>query len=146
MNTRFQDLAYEQLDDGTIRLEQIGYAGETALIDLHPVQLRHVAESFGLVAPTYPADELSKTLAWQLCDIHRELADECHRSHWLGLTFAKLDGYCASIPEAIHPGDVWSDEQPERTAGASKPTAATVSPKTQPTAIADVGTQLGLAV
>jgi hypothetical protein len=42
---QFYDLSFEQLDDGTIRLEQKDYCGgEAYIIDLHPCQLRHIAE------------------------------------------------------------------------------------------------------
>jgi hypothetical protein len=48
---QFYDLSFEQLDDGTIRLEQKDYCGETYLIDLHPSQIRHIAERSGLLTP-----------------------------------------------------------------------------------------------
>lgn len=109
---KFYDLTFSRQPDGSIRLTQSD-CGEDCIIDLHPAQLRHVAESFALVAPTYPADELSKRLARQLCTIQRELADECHRSHWLEMTFAKLDAYCSSLPDEIFPHDLWDDGAPD---------------------------------
>ncbi len=48
---QFHDLSFEQLDDGTIRLEQKDYCGESYIIDLHPSQLRHIAERAGLQSP-----------------------------------------------------------------------------------------------
>ena len=45
------DLKTEQLEDGTIRLSQMDYAGEDYVIDLHPAQMRLVAEQCGI----YPA-------------------------------------------------------------------------------------------
>jgi hypothetical protein len=48
---QFYDLSFEQLDDGTIRLEQKDYCGESYIIDLHPAQLRHIAERVGLLLP-----------------------------------------------------------------------------------------------
>lgn len=42
---RFHDLNYCELEDGTIRLEQFDYSGEIAVIDLHPAQLRYIAET-----------------------------------------------------------------------------------------------------
>lgn len=109
---KFHDLTFSRQPDGSIRLIQSDI-GEDSIIDLHPAQLRYMAESFGLVAPTYPADELSKRLARQLCTIQRELADECHRSPWLQLTFAKLDAYCSSLPDDIFPFDLWPDDTPD---------------------------------
>ena len=72
---KFYDLTFSRQPDGSIRLTQSD-CGEDYIIDLHPAQLRYMAESFGLVAPNYPGDELSKRLARQLCTIQRELADE----------------------------------------------------------------------
>ena len=119
---KFHDLAFSRQPDGSIRLTQSD-CGEDSIIDLHPAQLRYMAESFGLVAPNYPDDELSKRLARQLCTIQRELADECHRSHWLEMIFAKLDAYCASIPESVFPFDLWPDDDPD----AQEAATATVS-------------------
>lgn len=51
MSGQMFDLHFEQLDDLTIRLQQNDYAGEAATIDLHPCQLRHIAERAGLLAP-----------------------------------------------------------------------------------------------
>ena len=147
---KFYDLTFSRQPDGSIRLTQSD-CGEDYIIDLHPAQLRHVAESFALVAPTYPADELSKRLARQLCTIQRELADECHRSHWLEMTFAKLDAYCSSLPDDIFPHDLWDDGTSD--AQESPPVQAHVASK--PTALPQTaieaeprndGQQLGLAV
>lgn len=121
---KFHDLTFNRQTDGSIRLTQSD-CGEDSIIDLHPAQLRYMAESFGLVAPDYPDDELSKRLARQLCTIQRELADECHRSHWLQVTFAKLDGFCASLPDSVFPDDVWEDTpDPQKAAQTNAPTAA----------------------
>jgi hypothetical protein len=48
---QMHDLNFGQLEDGTIRLEQRDYCGEPTLVDMHPCQLRHVAESVGLLVP-----------------------------------------------------------------------------------------------
>lgn len=148
MNNRFYDLTFETLDSGVIRLKQSAF-DEDNIIDLHPAQLRHVAETIGLVAPSYPADELTKRLAEQLCTVQKELADECHRSHWLELTYTKLDAWCSALPNDIFPYYLWDDEQP-KPASASKPAAtcadAGQAKKAQPSAIAEGGEQLGLEV
>lgn len=49
------DLTFDQLDDGTIRLEQRDYCGGSVIIDLHPAQLRLLAEKAGLLAINPPA-------------------------------------------------------------------------------------------
>lgn len=139
MNTRFHDLQFSREPDGSIRLVQSD-CGEEYIIDLHPVQLRHVAETFGLVAPSYPADELTKRLARQLCEIQRELLEECYRSPNLELTYAKLDAWCSALPDDIFPFDLWDDgEQPERSNApkhTDPSTATSRSKKTQQSAIA----------
>lgn len=66
------DLAFTQLDDGTIRLEQRDYCGESAIIDLHPYQLQHVAERAGLLPPSLPMPDVG------------EDNDEMHHLHVVG--------------------------------------------------------------
>lgn len=135
MTNQFYDLKFSREPDGSICLEQQFGVDEPRAIYLHPAQLRHVAETFGLVIPNYTADELAERLARQLCEIQRELADECHRSHWLEMTFTKLDAYCSCLPESIFPYDLWPDEaEPEAPAKATeKPTGkATAEPSAMP--------------
>ncbi len=55
---QMHDLAFELLDDGTIRLEQRDYCGESYVIDLHPRQLMHVAERVGLLPAPPMRDHL----------------------------------------------------------------------------------------
>jgi len=140
---KFYDLAFSRQPDGSIRLIQSD-CGEDSIIDLHPAQLRYMAESFGLVAPNYSADELSKRLAVQLCTILRELEDECHRSPSLDRTYTKLDAWCSALPDNIFPHHVWDDEDDEKPI--YPPSAITQAKKAQPSAIAEGGEQLGLAV
>lgn len=65
MNTRFQDLAYEQLSDGTIRIEQRDYCGEEVMVDLHPEQLLFIARCLcGMKQET----------AAQVADLERRIA------------------------------------------------------------------------
>lgn len=45
------DLSFDRMTDGTIRLYQSDYAGESASIDMHPAQLRLIAERVGLLTP-----------------------------------------------------------------------------------------------
>ena len=56
MSVPMFDLTYAQDADGTIRLEQRDYCGESSIIDLHPAQLRHIAESAGLLVPAAPGN------------------------------------------------------------------------------------------
>lgn len=112
--TRWHDLIVERLKDGGIHLEQQAGLQEPSVIHLHPQQLRHVAEQFGLVAPNYPDDELSKRLAEQLCKLYLEMADDYrHLSHTLEGSFERLGGFIDGIPDAIFPNHLW-EERDER--------------------------------
>jgi hypothetical protein len=153
MINRFYDLKFDREPDGGIYLEQQSGLEEPDTIFLHPAQLRHIAETFGLVAPNYPADELTKRLAVQLCTILRELEDERHRSPRLDMTYTKLDAWCSALPDDIFPHHVWDDEDDGKPIyGAQKlPTASAnasgkaKAPTAQAIASSDDG-QLGLAV
>ncbi|MEY4593019.1 MAG: hypothetical protein RIR18_1914 [Pseudomonadota bacterium] len=158
--TKFHDLDFKKLPDGCIRLTQTG-CKDDSVIDIHPVQLRHIAECFGLVSPTPRADEMTKLLAEQLGIIQKELASERHRSHWLELTYAKLDGFMVAMPASIFPFHLWDDdEQPSPATEPPAPKAAassvkqettpadspiTSTQKVQPSEIVQAG-QLGLGV
>lgn len=112
--TRWHDLVVQRLKDGGIRLEQHSGLGEPSVIHLHPQQLRHVAEQFGLVAPNYPDDELATRLAEQLCRVYLEMLDDYrHLSHTLESAFERLGGFVDGIPDAIFPNHLW-DEREER--------------------------------
>lgn len=50
MSEKMFDLEFAQLEDGTVRLTQTDYAGESYIIDLHPAQLRHIAERAGVMS------------------------------------------------------------------------------------------------
>lgn len=50
--TKMHDLTFQQLEDGTIRLEQQWGIDDPYSIDLHPSQLRYVAEAIGLLEPS----------------------------------------------------------------------------------------------
>ena len=153
MTTRFYDLRFSREPDGGIYLEQQCGIDDPVTMFMHPVQLRHIVETFGFVAPSYPADELTKRLAEQLCTILRELEDERHRSHWLEMTYTKLDAWCSALPNDIFPHHVWNDENDGKPIyGAHKPPTASANTAGKPKAPAapviassDDG-QLGLAV
>ena len=110
MNTRWHDLSVERLEDGGIHLEQ-QYL-EPSVIHLHPQQLRHVAEQFGLVAPNYPDDELSKRLAEQLCRVYLEMHDDYrHLSDKLESALDRLGGFIDGIPDSIFPNHLWEQRE-----------------------------------
>lgn len=53
--TKMFDLTAQQMDDGTIRLTQEDYCGESCTIDLHTAQVQYLAEALGLLQPRAPA-------------------------------------------------------------------------------------------
>lgn len=109
---QFYDLKFSSKPDGSICLTQKPGLDEPDTIYLHPAQLRHIAESFGLTTPSYRPDELTQLLAEQMGIIYKELSDECYRSHWLELTYAKLDGFMVALPSSVFPFHLWNDDKP----------------------------------
>lgn len=116
---QFFDLSFEQLPDGAIRLKQADGIDEASVIDLHPWQLRAVAEHFGLVHQAPPADELTKKLAEQLC---RTLLAMCecypHLPPSLEAEYSRLDAYVDLLPESIFPYHLWNEREPKAPADA----------------------------
>lgn len=68
MNTEFPQLKIERLESGLIHLEDTGCLSGSAL-DVHPLQVRHMAEALGLVR------ELSASDADTLASARRQHAD-----------------------------------------------------------------------
>ena len=95
MNGQMYDLNVEQLDDGTIRLEQKDYCGESYTIDLHPCQLRHIAERTGLLSP-------SPIPTWP-----RGFLRRVERLH---MRIAELVDFLASIPSFPPQSEMDEDE------------------------------------
>jgi hypothetical protein len=83
MNNQFYDLNIETLDDGTIRLEQRDYCGESVILDLHPAQVAYIADSLTVNTPeriqTQPnwAKERIATLERRMHWM-RDRFEECH--------------------------------------------------------------------
>ena len=83
MNKQFYDLNIDTLDDGTIRLEQRDYCGESMILDLHPAQVAYIADSLTVNTPeriqTQPnrATDRIATLERRMCWM-RDRFDECH--------------------------------------------------------------------
>lgn len=69
MKEQFHDLSFEVLEDGTIRMEQGDYAGESVIVDAHPQQIIHIARTVSPARQTQPdikADRIA-TLERRLC-------------------------------------------------------------------------------
>ena len=83
MNKQFYDLNIETLDDGTIRLEQLDYCGESVILDLHPAQVAYIADSLTVNTPeriqTQPnwATDRIATLERRMCWM-RDRFEECY--------------------------------------------------------------------
>lgn len=83
MNNQFYDLNIATLDDGTIRLEQRDYCGESMILDLHRAQIAYIADSLTLNTPehiqTQPnwATDRIATLERRMCWM-RDRFEECH--------------------------------------------------------------------
>ncbi|MDP3497943.1 MAG: hypothetical protein Q8R84_09845 [Candidatus Nitrotoga sp.] len=83
MNNQFYDLNIETLDDGTIRLEQRDYCGESMILDLHPAQVAYIADRLPAKAPEHIQTQpnwtmeriatLERRMSWM-----RDRFDECH--------------------------------------------------------------------
>ena len=72
-------LNIEVLPDGLIRLENESM-GDSYAVDIHPMQLRHIAEKMGLIAEVSASDaELLRTERGRVADLDRALA-RCKRA------------------------------------------------------------------
>lgn len=104
-------IEYNQLENGAIRLTQGAY-GSDGIVDLHPMQLRAIAEYFDLVEPLPPADELTIRLAEQLCEAYLALtAQQRYWSPALGLLWERLDVQVACLPSEIFPHHLWEQRE-----------------------------------
>lgn len=115
------DIEYYELESGAIRLQQDAYGSDDA-VDLHPMQLRAIAEHFGLVSALPPADELTKRLAEQLCAAYLALLDE--QRYWspgLEDLWGRLDAQVDCLPNELFPHHLWElREEAERKATESR--------------------------
>lgn len=160
MNIRFQDLNHYQLDDGTIRLEQIGYAGEATVIDAHPEQIKFIARQLYGTKPETANEiaDLERRIAVLTDKLQNIVCKSEYRSEVIeGLDIgfeliAKLDGLLDLALEfdggRLNP-EYPAEDQPEAT-GKSKPiyprSAIGQAKKTQQGAIVEDQGQLGIAV
>lgn len=113
MTARFHDLNVETLEDGTIRLEQRDYCGESVIIDLHPIQASFISD--GLPDSSVPERiaTLERRLLWM-----RDRFDECYAAlphdmyercagafefaSWLQATVDVATEYCADLTTRTH--------------------------------------------
>lgn len=96
MSEQFHDLSFEQLDDGTIRLKQKDYCGESYTVDMHPCQLRHIAERAGLLS-TAPAVAWPRGFRQRLLRLQTDV-DYLAGDVWMGEICERLgDGLAFKI-------------------------------------------------
>ena len=108
---RIPDLSFRVLPDGSLELEQ-GFA-ETNRISLHASQTRHLFEKTGYLLP---ADELSKRLARQLCEVLRDLCEQSGLHPVVDRAITTLAAYKDALPESVFPHELYpDDEQPADT-------------------------------
>lgn len=117
MNERFHDLGFEVLDDGTVRLEQRDYCGESVLIDLHPAQLEYIARSVQPNAPNGMVERIT-TLERRLCWLRdrfeetrevlpHDMSERCSEAFefgaWLQASIDVANEYCADLVSIAGP-------------------------------------------
>ena len=111
---RIPDLSFRALPDGSLELEQ-GFT-ETHRISLHSCQVRLLFEKTGHLLP---ADELSKRLARQLCEVLRDLCDQSGLHPVVDRAITTLAAYRDALPESVFPHELYpDDEQPADTSQA----------------------------
>lgn len=127
MTSQFYDLNVEILKDGTIRLEQRDYCGESVIIDLHPVQATFIANGLPANSIAERIATLERRLVWMRdrfdeCgaalprDIYERCANAFEFDSWLQASIDVATEYCADLTTKTHqsavaeplqqPGDV----------------------------------------
>lgn len=101
---RIPDLSFQVLPDGSLELEQ-GFA-EIYRISLHSCQVRLLFEKTGHLLP---ADELSKRLARQLCEVLSDLCDQSGLSPTVDRVIDQLIAYKQSLPDSVFPHDLYQN-------------------------------------
>lgn len=120
MNKQFYDLSIETLDDGTIRLEQRDYCGESAILDLHPAQVSYIADGLSAnvlervqTQPNWAMERiatLERRLLWvrdrfEECnaalpsDMYERCGDAFEFGAWLTASMDVSSEFCADFPD-----------------------------------------------
>lgn len=120
MKEQFYDLSIETLGDGTIRLEQHDYSGESVIIDLHPQQAIHIANGLSVDAHQTQTNEtaerittLGRRLRWlrdRFAECHAALPSDMHErcpeafefDAWLTASIDVSSEFCADIARTSH--------------------------------------------
>lgn len=102
-------LDYAVHADGSIDLEQ-SYSGNVDRISLHSCHVRHLFECAGHLLPSVPADDLSKRLAVQVCELRDGLALEIGRSPGIDALHLQATAATDMMPDTVYPH--WLYESP----------------------------------
>lgn len=111
MATQFYDLEVTKLPDGTIRLEQKDYCGESVLIDLHPIQAAFIANGQPANTVAERINTLERRLLWMLnrfeechvalpVDMFERCADAPEFDAWLVASIDVATEFCADLSGA----------------------------------------------
>lgn len=114
MKEQFYDLSFEALEDGTIRLEQNDYSGESVLVDAHPQQIIHIARTLSGAHPRRPdgtaqriatlerrlrwlRDRFEETHAALPRDFFDDIPEAFEFEAWLQASIDVANEYCADL-------------------------------------------------
>ena len=153
--TKFHDLDFKKLSDGSIRLTQDDRMDEASVIDMHPEQLLYMARQLSGMKPDTASKiaDLERRIAVMTDKLQNIVCNGAFRSDLIeriaeGFEYlAKLDGLLDLAMEfdggRLEPE--YRDSEQQDGYGASKP-AIDQGKKTQPSATVQADGQLGLAV
>lgn len=117
MKEQFYDLSIDMLDDRTIRLEQRGYCGESAIINLHPQQALHIAYGLSVDAHQVQINGLVERIAtlerrilwmrdrFEECSatLPSDMYERCAKAFafdaWLTASVDVANEFCADFPD-----------------------------------------------
>ena len=102
-------LDYKVHPDGSIELEQ-DYSGNVDRVFLHNSHVRLIFEEANHLLPPPPANELTKLLARQLCELRMMICGEFGHSPKIDDAITKLGAYCDALPDSVFPYDLYPDD------------------------------------
>ena len=102
MNTEIPHLKIERLENGCIRLENES-AGDSYVVDVHPLHLRYMAEQLGLIREVSASDaEIIRTLRGQLADSERTVTRLARRMRLLQQRTAFIQNWLCTQSDNEH--------------------------------------------
>lgn len=153
MSEQFYDLSVEQQTDGTIRLEQADYCGESVIIDLHPEQVRFIARRVAGMKPDTAAivadlerrlEVLADKIGAFVCEhtIREEIIERCGSGFELMVRLDALYDLALEFTGRLAPESALS-ASPQCVRNASAPKAdKSPTPKTTSNSRAQLGLEV----